>query len=169
MLTTAAAKIILMTVVNLDKYSGNKEIADCHITTRVIAAIAISMVLVVLNTSDFSPNAFAQQSGSATSGAATGGAATAGGVTISGTCNQCTITNAPQATGGAAASGAAISGAASGPEAIGISTLVDAGNALYHQDNYTEAIQYYDKALAMHPNDEFALKNKQIALSNMGQ
>ena len=41
------------------------------------------------------------------------------------------------------------------------------GNALYSQGNYTQAIQYYDKALAVDPNDKDALNGKGDALYSL--
>jgi tetratricopeptide (TPR) repeat protein len=43
--------------------------------------------------------------------------------------------------------------------------LFNKGNAFYYQDNYAQAIQYDDKALAIDPNYKQALDNKQYALS----
>jgi Tetratricopeptide repeat len=65
---------------------------------EIIPIITISVVLLVLNTSDV----YAQEGGAATGGAATGGAAIAEGFT-GGTCNGCTIQVSPQ--GGAGTSG----------------------------------------------------------------
>src|SRR5690349_2106407 len=49
-----------------------------------------------------------------------------------------------------------------------IRALVDKGNALLDQGNYTQAIQYFEKALAIDPNDKVALANKGSALSSLG-
>jgi tetratricopeptide (TPR) repeat protein len=49
-----------------------------------------------------------------------------------------------------------------------VSALVDKAYALYSQGNYTQAIQYYDKALAIDPNDKHALDGKGNALYNQG-
>jgi tetratricopeptide (TPR) repeat protein len=111
-----------------------------------------------------------QQGGSANSGSTTGGAVTAGGITGF-NCDQCsslTINNSPQATGGETSSGAATGGAATSDEATSISTLVDKGNALYNQSNYAEAIQYYDKALTIDPNNQYVLYNEGQAHYSQG-
>ena len=50
----------------------------------------------------------------------------------------------------------------------GVSALVDKAYALYSQGNYTQAIQYYDKALAIDPDDKYALDGKGNALYNQG-
>jgi tetratricopeptide (TPR) repeat protein len=42
------------------------------------------------------------------------------------------------------------------------------GAVLLKQDNYAQAIQYFDRVLAIDPNDELALDGKQIALSKLG-
>ena len=47
-------------------------------------------------------------------------------------------------------------------------TLYDKGNALIEQGNYTQAIQSFDKALAIDPNDKCALEGKGYALHNLG-
>jgi tetratricopeptide (TPR) repeat protein len=47
-------------------------------------------------------------------------------------------------------------------------TLIDNGNALYNQSNYIQAIQYYDKALAIDPNNDDALYSKGAALNQLG-
>ena len=39
-------------------------------------------------------------------------------------------------------------------------TLIKKGNSLFYQGNYTQAIKYYDKALAIDPNNKLALANK---------
>jgi hypothetical protein len=49
-----------------------------------------------------------------------------------------------------------------------VSTLVNQGDALFNQGNYTQAIQYYDKALAIHPNYKNALNGKGSALDGIG-
>jgi prepilin-type processing-associated H-X9-DG protein len=41
------------------------------------------------------------------------------------------------------------------------------GWALYYQGNYQQAIQLFDKALAVDPNYQDALRGKQNALSNL--
>ena len=46
--------------------------------------------------------------------------------------------------------------------------MVNKGDAFYNQGNYTQAIQYYDKALATDPNDKYALDGKGNALHNQG-
>ena len=48
-----------------------------------------------------------------------------------------------------------------------VSALVDKAYALYSQGNYTQAIQYYDKALAIDPNDKHALNGKGDALYSL--
>lgn len=40
--------------------------------------------------------------------------------------------------------------------------------ALNHLGNYTGAIEYFDKALAIDPNDEAALYNKGNSLDHLG-
>ena len=126
--------------------------------TIKISLITIPLFLLVLITSSVF-NAHAQQQGGAgTSGAATGGAATAGGVTITGgICHQCLIINAPQATGGAAIGGAATGPGATSRPATDLSTSVDKGNALVNQVKYAEAIQDYDKAVAIDSNNKDVL------------
>ena len=52
--------------------------------------------------------------------------------------------------------------------ATGVTTLVDKGNALLNQGNFTQAIQYFDKDLAIDPNYKEALDNRQATLSKMG-
>ena len=47
-------------------------------------------------------------------------------------------------------------------------TMVDKGNALIEQGNYTGAIQSFDKALVTDPNDKYALEGKGYALYNLG-
>jgi tetratricopeptide (TPR) repeat protein len=47
-------------------------------------------------------------------------------------------------------------------------TLIDNGNALYNQSNYIQAIQYFDKALAIEPNNDDALYDKGAALNQLG-
>ena len=46
--------------------------------------------------------------------------------------------------------------------------LSNKGSALYDQDNYTRAKQYYDKALTTNPNYKEALNNKGFALYSLG-
>jgi tetratricopeptide (TPR) repeat protein len=41
-------------------------------------------------------------------------------------------------------------------------------DALNNLDNYTQAIQYFDKALAIDPNDEAALNDRGWALNGLG-
>jgi tetratricopeptide (TPR) repeat protein len=50
-----------------------------------------------------------------------------------------------------------------------VSVLNDKGDALYNQEKYDEAIQYYDKALAIDPNLPNALNNKGAALDSLGK
>ena len=47
-------------------------------------------------------------------------------------------------------------------------TLVGKGNALIEQGNYAGAIQSFDKALSIDPNDKYALEGKGYALYNLG-
>ncbi len=47
-------------------------------------------------------------------------------------------------------------------------TVLNKGLDLYHLGNYTGAIEYYDKALAMNPNDLDALTSKGTALDVLG-
>ena len=49
-----------------------------------------------------------------------------------------------------------------------LSTLVNKGHALYNQGNYTQAIQYYDKALDIDADYEAALYGKGNALISLG-
>jgi Tfp pilus assembly protein PilF len=49
-----------------------------------------------------------------------------------------------------------------------VSTLVNQGDALFNQGNYTQAIQYYDKALDIDPNDINVLSSKGNALNDNG-
>src|SRR6187200_2747111 len=49
-----------------------------------------------------------------------------------------------------------------------VSALVNKGNALDSSGNHAQAIQYYDKALAIDPNDFDALNNKGNALDSLG-
>jgi tetratricopeptide (TPR) repeat protein len=49
-----------------------------------------------------------------------------------------------------------------------VSALVNKGDVLYDQGNNTQAIQYYDKALAIDPNNKDALNEKGNALSGQG-
>ena len=44
----------------------------------------------------------------------------------------------------------------------------DKGDTLNNLDNYTQALQYLDKALAIDPNDEAALNDKGWALVGLG-
>src|SRR5215469_8955212 len=50
----------------------------------------------------------------------------------------------------------------------GVTILIDKGNTLFNPGNYQQAIQYYDKALAIDAKDEVALDNKGIALYGLG-
>ena len=50
-----------------------------------------------------------------------------------------------------------------------VSALVKNGDALNNLGNYTEAIQYYEKALAIDPNNKIALNGKGDALSHIGR
>ena len=43
------------------------------------------------------------------------------------------------------------------------------GKSLYEQGNYEEAIKWFDKALAIDPNQVDALNNKGFALDSLGQ
>ncbi|MFZ0513199.1 MAG: tetratricopeptide repeat protein [Candidatus Nitrosopolaris sp.] len=47
-------------------------------------------------------------------------------------------------------------------------TLYNKGLALYKLENYTGAIKYYDKALAINPKDVSALSDKGSALDSLG-
>jgi tetratricopeptide (TPR) repeat protein len=47
--------------------------------------------------------------------------------------------------------------------------LIEIGNALYRLGKYNEAITYYDKALAINPNDVNALDYKGAALTKLGK
>ena len=49
-----------------------------------------------------------------------------------------------------------------------VSALVNQGHALYNQGNYSQAIQYYDKASEMDPNDLNVLDGKGDALNGKG-
>jgi len=49
-----------------------------------------------------------------------------------------------------------------------VSTLVNKGDAISDQGSYTQAIQYYDKALGIDPNNKDALNGKGNALSGQG-
>jgi tetratricopeptide (TPR) repeat protein len=49
-----------------------------------------------------------------------------------------------------------------------VSTLVYEATALYNQGNYTKAIQYYDKALAIDPNNKAILDSKADTLVILG-
>jgi tetratricopeptide (TPR) repeat protein len=46
--------------------------------------------------------------------------------------------------------------------------LFNKGLTLDNLGNYTGALQYYDKALAINPNDANALINKALALKYLG-
>ena len=41
-------------------------------------------------------------------------------------------------------------------------------SALYNQSDYTQAIQYFDKTIAVDPSDKQALNGKGNALANVG-
>ncbi|MBV9175421.1 MAG: tetratricopeptide repeat protein, partial [Nitrososphaeraceae archaeon] len=58
-------------------------------------------------------------------------------------------------------------GAATGITAAGVSTLINKAAALNRLGNYTQAIQFYDKALAIDPNNEIALYGKGEALNGI--
>ena len=62
----------------------------------------------------------------------------------------------------------AIGPGATGKATTNVSALVDKGNALFVQGNYRQTIQYYDKALAMDPNNKYVLNNKGNALFVQG-
>src|SRR5919112_2075314 len=47
-------------------------------------------------------------------------------------------------------------------------TFINQGSALYNVGRYNEAIQYFDKALSINPNDAYASTNKNLALSQPG-
>jgi tetratricopeptide (TPR) repeat protein len=64
---------------------------------------------------------------------------------------------------------AAPSGNMTSNVAEGDTALRNKGDALYSQGNYPEAIIYYDKALAIDPNNKDYLQWKQNALSKMGR
>jgi tetratricopeptide (TPR) repeat protein len=49
-----------------------------------------------------------------------------------------------------------------------VKTLIDKGKAFFKLGNYTEAITYYDKALAIDPKDTKALYYKGAALDSLG-
>ena len=49
-----------------------------------------------------------------------------------------------------------------------MSTTGNKADALYSQGNYTQAIQYYDRAFAVDPNDTYALNGKGNALDGIG-
>ena len=50
-----------------------------------------------------------------------------------------------------------------------VTDLIDIGNNLLSTDYYQEAIKYYDKALALEPNNEEALYQKRLALYYLSQ
>ena len=50
----------------------------------------------------------------------------------------------------------------------GVTTLVDKGNALFNHDNYAQALQYFNKALTIDPNNEVALTGKGESLNALG-
>jgi tetratricopeptide (TPR) repeat protein len=132
----------------------------------IILVVTISAVLFMLYTS-FAFNAYAQQGGSATSGPATGGAAVTRGATcgVGATCNF----YGGSATSGPAIGGAAVTGGATGVSATNVSALVDySAFFINYVHNYTEAIIYADKALALNPNNKYALNNKGNAFLKQG-
>src|SRR5690349_8502843 len=49
-----------------------------------------------------------------------------------------------------------------------VSALVNNATSLYDLGNYTQAMHYYDKALAIDPKDKYALDGKGIALRREG-
>jgi tetratricopeptide (TPR) repeat protein len=49
-----------------------------------------------------------------------------------------------------------------------VAALDNRGVAFYHLGNYSQAITYYDKALAIDPNNAVALTDKGNALSALG-
>jgi tetratricopeptide (TPR) repeat protein len=49
-----------------------------------------------------------------------------------------------------------------------VTTLADKGNALFNHDNYAQALQYFNKALAIDPNNEVALTGKGYVLNSLG-
>ena len=49
-----------------------------------------------------------------------------------------------------------------------VTTLVDKGNGMFNHDNYAQALQYFNKALAIDPNDKVALTGKGESLDNLG-
>jgi tetratricopeptide (TPR) repeat protein len=49
-----------------------------------------------------------------------------------------------------------------------VPALTDKGLALDDLGNYTGAIEYYDKALAINPKDVNALTDKGVALNKLG-
>lgn len=50
-----------------------------------------------------------------------------------------------------------------------VKDLISKGNSLYDLGNYAGALQYYDKALAVNPNDLDALYSKGIILHQLGK
>jgi tetratricopeptide (TPR) repeat protein len=50
-----------------------------------------------------------------------------------------------------------------------VNDLIDKGNSFYNLGNYQEAITYYDKALAIDPNNVYALNAKGVALGNLNK
>jgi tetratricopeptide (TPR) repeat protein len=54
------------------------------------------------------------------------------------------------------------------PTSVASNMTTDKGVALYNQGNYTEAIKYYDKALAIQPNNTYPLYYKALALDSLG-
>jgi tetratricopeptide (TPR) repeat protein len=135
-------------------------------TMIIIFVIALSAALFSLNASTIFNVYAQQQGGSAASGSATGGAATGQG----GPCYNC-VNNIY---GGPATSGPATGGSASGMGNTGgsagnVSDLMDKGNAqLNYTHDYADAIIYYDKALAVDPNNKAALAHKGWALLDLG-
>jgi tetratricopeptide (TPR) repeat protein len=49
-----------------------------------------------------------------------------------------------------------------------VSAIYDKGEILYRQGNYTQAVQYFDKALAVDPNYKDALNGKAYAFKSLG-
>jgi Flp pilus assembly protein TadD len=54
------------------------------------------------------------------------------------------------------------------PTGPSLDTLYNKGLSLYHLGNYTGAIEYFDKALAINPHDVDALNGKGVALDHLG-
>jgi hypothetical protein len=77
--------------------------------------------------------------------------------------------NMTSAEGGGNMTGTNMTSAAAPLPSSDVSALNVKGNSLYIQGNYAEAITYFDKALAVDPNDKVALGNKGAALYNQGK